>query len=317
MNSVTVSVVVLIAAAVLGGLFVLLRMKSNGDSNAKHIWFGLRVVDIFVPIARGTDVLVSGDEKAGARVLGTELMYRLMHHPQEKFHIVYYIDSTLRDLNDWKKELTETLPELTSYHVVDRISTDHLTQQIRSASHKQVAVFALSYQQSFLDSFRVATQQVRSELQNSKTITSFAISELNRIQAAVNIVVSRSLATAAIYPAIDINQSESILNSPTTNSRRTRTAAKIKLLISEVMKDLYQDAVNDPQWQYNTDTTLRPAIQALLFNSQPLFVATPFTGMPGAYIKESVAINDYERIAAGSLNALPNAKFRFRNEIQG
>jgi F0F1-type ATP synthase beta subunit len=316
MSPLTGVALVVIAIVAVGLGFQLYRKRTRHSRNS-HIWTGLRTIDVFVPIARGQSVLVSGDEKAGARVLGTELMYRLIHHPDENFHVLYYVDSTLGDLEDWKKELQTTLPKLASYQIVSGVNSDALVQAIRGGSAKQVAVFALSFQQSFLDSFHRAIDQARTELQARKNITSFAISELCRSNStSINIIVSRDLATAAIYPAIDIEQSNSVLNANVSQNRRLRIAATVKLMASEVMKDLYPEAVNDPQWQYNSDSTLRPALQALLFHSQPLFVATPFTGMQAVFVKEHDAIADYERIAAGSLNALPNASFRFKNFLQ-
>lgn len=60
---------------------------------------GLKAVDLFAPLPRGGDILITGTKGAGIVVLGLKIARRLLKHPTDEFHVVYFPDEGLSDLS--------------------------------------------------------------------------------------------------------------------------------------------------------------------------------------------------------------------------
>ena len=130
------------------------------------------------------------------------------------------------------------------------------------------------------------------------------------------LISSRVLAQESIYPAVDTRRTSSnLMKSEAITEDHRILAARIKKGLDETIENLYQGAVNDANWFFNTDPDGRSWVQLLCFLSQSYFVGEPYTGLKAAFISPFQSLEAMESILAGDLVNVPAHHFRFKNSL--
>lgn len=125
------------------------------------------------------------------------------------------------------------------------------------------------------------------------------------------IVLNRSLTEIGIYPAVDpLDSSSTILDPEIVGEEHYQVAREAQRVLQQykelqdIIAILGMEELSDDQKQ-----TVARARRLQRFLAQPFFVATQFTGNPGAYIKVSDTVKDVKDILAGKYDDKPENWF--------
>lgn len=284
--------------------------------SASHLDTGLRAIDLFAPVPLGGDVIVSGEPKSGGRILGTELALRLSRLSGRPPKVVAFLDAAVPDADDYEAEFKEAVPGVELLRVPS-VSVEMLKPRL---SHRPFslgnAVFAFSHEPWFLEGFLRAVKAGRESSIFTK-LTSFVVTEApfaGSFDARLHTL--RALAAEAIYPALDVTTSTSkAIGLDRHAPGHVRVAQMAREAIARVVADLAPGAVKDGDWSYRTDPEKRPALQALLFLSQPCFCAEAYTGMSAAVVPLADTVKQFQAILEGRCREIDPLLFRFRNAL--
>jgi F-type H+/Na+-transporting ATPase subunit beta len=109
------------------------------------------------------------------------------------------------------------------------------------------------------------------------------------------LVFSRELAAQAIYPAIDALASRSrLLDENLVDAAHLHAAARAR----EVLRKGGERG-----------------LRLRLFQSQPYFVAEPYTGMPGVSVDLAESLRDFTALTAGMYDHIPAQQLRFQGTL--
>ena len=124
-------------------------------------------------------------------------------------------------------------------------------------------------------------------------------------------VLSRSIAEKGIYPAVDpLDSSSRALSRLVVGDEHYETATRVQAIL-QTYKDL-QDIIAILGVDELTDeqkVTVSRARKIERFLSQPFFVAQPFTGREGKYVKLEDTIRGFKEIVEGKHDDLPESAF--------
>jgi F-type H+-transporting ATPase subunit beta len=124
-------------------------------------------------------------------------------------------------------------------------------------------------------------------------------------------VLSRSIAEKGIYPAVDpLDSSSRALSRLVVGDEHYETATRVQEIL-QTYKDL-QDIIAILGVDELTDeqkVTVSRARKIERFLSQPFFVAQPFTGREGKYVKLEDTIRGFKEIVEGKHDDLPESAF--------
>ena len=130
-------------------------------------------------------------------------------------------------------------------------------------------------------------------------------------------VLSRSLASKGLYPAVDTFMSTSkMLNSETLSRTHYCTATSVKQVLQRY-KEL-QDVIAILGLDELTDedrTVVSRARKIERFLSQPFFVAEVFTRIPGQYVSLGATVAGFKRIVFGDCDPLAEGLFYLKGSI--
>lgn len=115
------------------------------------------------------------------------------------------------------------------------------------------------------------------------------------------VVLSRSLAELAIYPAVDpLESSSTILDPSVVGEEHYETAQRVREILQryEDLQDIIAILGMDELSQEDKRTVER-ARKIRRFLSQPFFVAEQFTGVPGKYVSKEETIRGFQEILDG------------------
>ena len=125
------------------------------------------------------------------------------------------------------------------------------------------------------------------------------------------IVLNRALTEIGIYPAVDpLDSSSTILDPEVVGEEHYQVAREAQRVLQQykelqdIITILGMEELSDDQKQ-----TVNRARRLQRFLAQPFFVATQFTGNPGAYIKVSDTVKDVKDILAGKYDDKPENWF--------
>jgi len=124
-------------------------------------------------------------------------------------------------------------------------------------------------------------------------------------------VLSRKIAQAGIYPAVDPLESVSNGLKPHIVGQKHYDVARSVQKILQKYREL-QDIIAILGMDELSDSdklTVNRAKKIQNFLSQPFFVAEQHTGMPGRFVKREKTVDDFARIIAGECDALPAQAF--------
>ncbi|MEN9217734.1 MAG: F0F1 ATP synthase subunit beta [Gloeomargarita sp. DG_2_bins_126] len=130
-------------------------------------------------------------------------------------------------------------------------------------------------------------------------------------------VLSRSLASKGIYPAVDPLDSTSTMLQPGivgeehyTVARRVQSTLQRYKELQDIIAILGLDELSE-----DDRLTVARARKVERFLSQPFFVAEVFTGAPGKYVKLEDTIKGFKMILDGELDDLPEQAFYMVGDI--
>jgi len=130
-------------------------------------------------------------------------------------------------------------------------------------------------------------------------------------------VLSRSLASKGIYPAVDpLNSSSTMLQPNIVGSDHYDTARAVQSTLQRYkeLQDIIAILGLDELSEEDRLIVAR-ARKVERFLSQPFFVAEVFTGSPGKYVKLEDTIKGFQQILSGELDALPEQAFYLVGDI--
>ncbi len=130
-------------------------------------------------------------------------------------------------------------------------------------------------------------------------------------------VLSRSIASLGIYPAVDPLDSTSRILAPDIVGKEHYAVARDVQRILQRYKEL-QDIIaimGMEELSEDDKLTVARARKIQRFLSQPFNVAEQFTGMPGKYVPLKETIRGFKEIIEGKHDALPESAFLFAGTI--
>jgi F-type H+-transporting ATPase subunit beta len=130
-------------------------------------------------------------------------------------------------------------------------------------------------------------------------------------------VLSRSLASKGIYPAVDpLDSTSTMLQPDIVGSLHYNTAQRIKQTLQRYkeLQDIIAILGLDELSEEDRQTVAR-ARKVERFLSQPFFVAEVFTGSPGKYVSLEDSINGFNSILDGKYDDLPEQAFYLVGDI--
>ncbi len=130
-------------------------------------------------------------------------------------------------------------------------------------------------------------------------------------------VLSRSISEKGIYPAVDpLDSTSRILDPNFIGERHYAVALKVQSILQrykelqDIIAILGMDELSEAD-----KITVNRARRIEKFLSQPFYVATQFTGIPGKYVKLEDTIESFERVANGEFDHLPEQAFYMKGGI--
>jgi F-type H+-transporting ATPase subunit beta len=124
-------------------------------------------------------------------------------------------------------------------------------------------------------------------------------------------VLSRRISELGIYPAVDPLDSTSRILDPHVVGEEHYNLARAVQKVLQRYKDL-QDIIailGIDELSEDDKLTVARARKIQKFLSQPFFVAEPFTGQPGRYVKLEDTIRSFKTIVEGKCDHIPEQAF--------
>lgn len=131
-------------------------------------------------------------------------------------------------------------------------------------------------------------------------------------------VLSRTIASAGIYPAVDpLESSSTILDPRIVGDEHYQVASQVKSILQkykelqDIIKILGMDELSE-----DDKITVFRARKVQKFFSQPFFVAEQFTGHDGKYVKKEDTIQSFKDIISGEYDHIPEQHFSYVGGIE-
>lgn len=133
-----------------------------------------------------------------------------------------------------------------------------------------------------------------------------------------SLVLSRQIASLGIYPAVDPLESSSSILNPRIVGKKHYNAASGVVKVLQKYKEL-QDIIAILGVEELSDEdklVVSRARKIQKFLSQPFFVAQPYTGREGKYVKLQETIEGFEKIISGELDEKREEEFYMKGSIR-
>ncbi len=131
-------------------------------------------------------------------------------------------------------------------------------------------------------------------------------------------VLNRKIAEQGIYPAVDpLDSTSRILSPDIVGEEHYNTAQRVKEILQrykelqDIIAILGMDELSDEDKQ-----VVHRARRVARFLSQPFFVATQFTGIPGAFVAIEDTIKGFKMILDGDVDEYPESAFNLVGTIE-
>ncbi len=130
-------------------------------------------------------------------------------------------------------------------------------------------------------------------------------------------VLSRSIASQGIYPAVDPLESTSRILSPDVLGEEHYSVAREVQRILQRYKELMDIIAIMGMDELSDDDKLLVARARKIqrFLSQPFYVSEKFTGIPGTYVPLSETVRGFKEIIEGKHDSVPESAFLFAGTI--
>ena len=130
-------------------------------------------------------------------------------------------------------------------------------------------------------------------------------------------VLSRTIASAGIYPAVDpLDSTSTILEPRFVGQEHYDVANQVKQVLQkykelqDIIKILGMDELSDED-----KLIVNRARKIQKFFSQPFFVAEQFTGFAGKYVKKEDTVSSFKGIIEGKYDDIPEQAFSYVGDI--
>jgi F-type H+-transporting ATPase subunit beta len=131
-------------------------------------------------------------------------------------------------------------------------------------------------------------------------------------------VLSRAIASAGIYPAVDpLESTSTILDPRIIGEEHFNVAQKVKSILQkykelqDIIKILGMDELSE-----DDKVTVFRARKVQKFFSQPFFVGEQFTGMSGKFVKKDDTVKSFKAIVEGDYDHIPEQAFAWAGGIE-
>jgi F-type H+-transporting ATPase subunit beta len=131
-------------------------------------------------------------------------------------------------------------------------------------------------------------------------------------------VLNRKISEQGIYPAVDpLDSTSRILNPDIVGEEHYNTALRVKEILQrykelqDIIAILGMDELSD-----DDKLVVHRARRVARFLSQPFFVATQFTGIPGAFVGIEDTIKGFKMILDGEVDEYPESAFNMVGTIE-
>lgn len=131
-------------------------------------------------------------------------------------------------------------------------------------------------------------------------------------------VLSRNIASAGIYPAVDpLESTSTILDPRILGDEHYTTANRVKSILQkykelqDIIKILGMDELSEED-----KVTVNRARKVQKFFSQPFFVAEQFTGFSGKYVSKEDTVKSFKGIIDGDYDHIPEQCFSYVGTIE-
>ena len=131
-------------------------------------------------------------------------------------------------------------------------------------------------------------------------------------------VLNRKISEQGIYPAVDpLDSTSRILSPDIVGEEHYNTAQRVKEILQrykelqDIIAILGMDELSDEDKQ-----VVHRARRVARFLSQPFFVATQFTGIPGAFVAIEDTIKGFKMILDGEVDEYPESAFNMVGTIE-
>ena len=131
-------------------------------------------------------------------------------------------------------------------------------------------------------------------------------------------VLSRNIAAAGIYPAVDpLESTSTILDPRILGEEHYNVANNVKSVLQKYkeLQDIIKILGMDELSEEDKVTVFR-ARKIQKFFSQPFFVAAQFTGYDGKYVKREDTIQSFKGIIEGKYDDVPEQAFAYAGDIE-
>lgn len=290
-------------------------------SAAPMLWeTGIKVIDVYAPLARGSTVALFASPGVGLVVLIHELIHRLATQ-QGGCAVMTKLDHERTTLKEMTGELRESGVDQHTVLVAGG-------PEASPAALRQVLVAALAAAEDFVARGRDVLLVVDDGLAIPETVDLLhgrarvaeqgsltlllcfwqhtgpeptvapEVAPLMR-DAQTWLVLTRELALQAVWPAIDALQSRStFLDSTYVPAEQVRVAEEARVMLRD---GAHRSAPVERE----------RAEKLLLFQAQPFFVAEPFTARPAEVVPREVSVRAFRAILDGAYDAVASESLRF------
>jgi len=290
-------------------------------STATALWeTGIKVLDVYAPLARGSTVALLASPGIGLMVLVHELIYRLAAQ-QGGCAVMTKLDHQRSTLQELAGQLRESGVDQHTALVVggSDASPAELREVLQTAlvaaeefvARGRDVLLVVDDGLAIPETVDLLTGRARVARQGSMTVllcfwqhtgpepmVAPEVSPLLR-DAQTQLVLSRELARQAVWPAIDALQSRSTFLDPT---QIPAEQLKVVEAARALLRSGAQSAVAVEQER---------AQKLLLFQAQPFFVAEPFTARPAEFVSREAGARAFREILEGAYDETPSEALRF------
>lgn len=131
-------------------------------------------------------------------------------------------------------------------------------------------------------------------------------------------VLSRAIASAGIYPAVDpLESSSTILEPHILGEEHFQVAQRVKVVLQkyqelqDIIKILGMDELSEED-----KLLVARARKIQKFFSQPFFVGEQFTGLKGKFVKKADTVQSFKEILEGNYDHIPEQAFAWAGGIE-
>jgi F-type H+-transporting ATPase subunit beta len=285
---------------------------------------GIKVIDLFAPIARGGTYTMTAVPGVGLIVVSMELIQRVATRRGGC--------AVIADLDDKVYSIKDQVAELRSSGIDGHTAVIAGNASDTADVKQQLGLKGLTLAEYFCDQGRETLLFLHEELITQGTLARLRARRRRGADGSLTLLVwqirtpetfdtssqplaldldgrlvfSRALAKQSIWPAGDSLASTSrLLDQRCVGAEHARVAhAAQDLLRRYGGTEIGGAAGDDP-------VLLARARRALLFQGQPFFVAETFTGLPGEHVPVAETVRGFGELVAGLHDGVPEEAFRF------